>query len=57
MNNLITVTLNENQEPVVSGRDLHKVLEIKTRYNDWLLRMTEYGFVENEDYLAITQKE
>lgn len=32
MNNLITVTLNDNQEPVVSGRDLHKALEIKTQY-------------------------
>ncbi|KAF0075846.1 phage antirepressor Ant, partial [Streptococcus agalactiae] len=26
MNQLINITLNENQEPVVSGRDLHNVL-------------------------------
>ncbi|AAK33859.1 phage antirepressor KilAC domain-containing protein [Streptococcus pyogenes] len=56
MNQLINVTLNENQEPVVSGRDLHKVLEIKTQYTKWLERMSEYGFVENEDFMAISQK-
>ncbi|HEL2492401.1 TPA: phage antirepressor KilAC domain-containing protein, partial [Streptococcus suis] len=42
--------------PVVSGRDLHKVLEIKTQYTKWLERMSEYGFVENEDFMAISQK-
>lgn len=33
MNNLINVTLNENQEPVVSARQLHKSLEVKTRFS------------------------
>lgn len=56
MNNLINITLNENHEPVVSGRQLHETLGVKTRYNDWFNRMTEFGFTENEDYLAITQK-
>ena len=26
------------------------------RYNDWFKRMCEYGFIENVDYIAITQK-
>lgn len=56
MNGLINVTLNDNHEPVVSGRQLHEALDVKTRYNDWFNRMTEYGFIENQDYLAITQK-
>ena len=56
MNELINVTLNDNHEPVISGRQLHEALEVKTRYNDWFNRMTEYGFIENQDYLAITQK-
>lgn len=56
MNELINVTLNENHEPVVSARQLHETLGVKTRYNDWFNRMTEFGFTENEDYLAITQK-
>ena len=56
MNNLINVTLNENQEPVVSGRQLHKVLGVKTEYKKWFSRMTEYGFAENEDFVKVTQK-
>lgn len=50
MNNLINITLNENQEPVVSGRQLHQVLGVKTAYKDWFPRMTEYGFTEGEDF-------
>lgn len=56
MNNLINVTLNENQEPIVSGRQLHEALGIKTEYKKWFSRMTEYGFNENEDFLKVTQK-
>lgn len=56
MNELINVTLNDNHEPIVSGRQLHEALDVKTRYNDWFNRMTEYVFIENQDYLAITQK-
>lgn len=56
MNELIKVTY-ENDRPTVSGRDLHEKLGISTRYNDWFSRVCEYGFTENEDYIAITQKE
>lgn len=55
MTELIKVTY-ENDRPTVSGRDLHEKLEIKTRYNDWFLRMCEFGFAEDDDYIAITQK-
>lgn len=30
----------------VSARDLHAALEVETRFNDWFLRMCEYGFEE-----------
>lgn len=56
MNELVNITLNENHEPVVSARDLHKGLEVKSKYNDWLKRMLDYGFSEGIDYIAITQK-
>lgn len=46
MNELINVTLNDNHEPVVSGRQLHESLEVKTPYDKWFPRMTEYGFTE-----------
>lgn len=56
MKELINITLNENHEPVVSARNLHKGLEVKSKYNDWLKRMLDYGFSEGIDYIAITQK-
>ena len=56
MNELISITLNENHEPVVSARDLHKGLEVKSKYNDWLKRMLDYGFAEGTDFVAIAQK-
>ena len=56
MNDLIPVTQNENMEPVISGRELHKFLGINERYNDWIFRMLEYGFIENVDYMSFTEK-
>ena len=55
MTELITVHY-ENERPTVSGRDLHDRLGIATQYTKWFERMAEYGFVENEDYAAISQK-
>lgn len=52
MNELISVNYNSNQ-PTVLGRDLHKALEVGTRYNDWFARMCEYGFAEGTDYYSI----
>lgn len=51
MNELITVTY-ENDRPVVSARDLHELLEVKTAYKDWFPRMCEYGFTEGQDYCS-----
>lgn len=51
MNELINITLNDSHEPVVSGRQLHEALEVKTPYSMWFDRMVEYGFTENQDFL------
>lgn len=51
MNEIINVTLNDNHEPVVSGRQLHEALGVKTPYSMWFDRMVEYGFTENQDFL------
>lgn len=56
MNQLIKITQNENNEQVVSGRDLHDFLGVETQYTKWFDRMTEYGFVENSDYVEVSQK-
>ena len=53
MNELLKIDLNENQEPIISGRELHEVLEVKTKYKDWFPRMVEYGFVEDVDYTPL----
>lgn len=53
---LIKVDTNENNEPIVGGRELHEVLEIKTPYTQWFERMCEYGFIENIDYCTVSQK-
>ncbi|MDE5854636.1 MAG: antA/AntB antirepressor family protein [Ruminococcus sp.] len=53
MNELIKInSLNYGDVPTVSGRELHKALEVETRYNDWFARMCEYGFIEGEDYYS-----
>ncbi|HEP1268064.1 TPA: phage antirepressor KilAC domain-containing protein [Streptococcus pyogenes] len=47
MNHLINVILNENQEPVVSARDLHKELKVKTRFSEWVkqnFKILEEGY-------------
>lgn len=53
MKELIKIDVNENQEPVVNGRELYDALEVKTAYKDWFPRMCEYGFRENEDFCSI----
>lgn len=51
MNEIIKVTVNDSHEPVVSGRQLHEALNVNSRYTTWFDRMTEYGFVEGQDFL------
>ena len=55
MNELIKIE-ERNGEQLVSARELHKFLEVKTRFDKWFNRMCEYGFIENIDYIAIGQK-
>ncbi len=56
MNELIAVNYTENEQPTVSGRELHEALEVKTPYTQWFDRMKEYGFTENKDFLLVSQK-
>lgn len=52
MNELINVTLNENQEPVVSARQLHQTLEVKKRFSAWFKANSKL-FIENEDFTSV----
>ena len=55
MNELIKIEVRDGQQ-LVSGRELHKFLEIKTPYTQWFERMAEYGFIENIDFIPVSQK-
>lgn len=49
--------INVNQETMtVSARELHKTLNIGTRFNDWFPRMVEYGFIEGTDFYSKMSK-
>ncbi|MEB8400301.1 phage antirepressor KilAC domain-containing protein [Enterococcus casseliflavus] len=50
MNELIKVSTNENDEQLVSGRELHGFLGVETPYRKWFPRMAEYGFEQGIDY-------
>lgn len=55
MNELLKINY-ETEQPTVSARDLHEKLNIGTQYTKWFERMAEYGFFENVDFQAISQK-
>lgn len=52
MNELINVTLNENQKQVVSARELYKGLGIKTRFSLWIKQYLEM-FAEGHDFEGV----
>ena len=55
MNELIKIEVRNGQQ-LASGRELHKFLEVKSRFNDWFNNRIEmYGFTENVDFVAITK--
>lgn len=56
MNEIIKTSNNESGDIIVSGRELHVFLEVKTPYTQWFERMQEYGFVENVDFIGLSQK-
>jgi phage anti-repressor protein len=53
---MLNVTKNASGQSVVSARELYAFLEVQTKFNDWISRMFEYGFSENQDYILVTQK-
>lgn len=49
MNDLISVNYASDR-PTVSARELHRYLEVNTKFQDWFPRMVEYGFSEGQDF-------
>lgn len=48
---LFSFKRNDDGTVAVSGRELHRGLEIETRYDKWIDRMIEYGFEVGIDYI------
>lgn len=53
MQELIKIKTSEGGKQIVSARELHQFLEVKTSFGIWMKRMSGYGFVENIDYAVI----
>ncbi|HGF8365146.1 TPA: antA/AntB antirepressor family protein [Enterococcus faecium] len=53
---LIPIITNENNEQLVSGRDLHEFLGVNEKYTQWFDRMVTYGFDENVDFISFFRK-
>lgn len=52
-NELVPVYETSTGEKVVYGSELHKVLEVKSRYREWInRRFSDIDAIENEDYEA-----
>lgn len=56
MQELVKTHQNDSGDLIVSARELHEFLGVKTKYKDWFPRMVEYGFVENTDFITMAQK-
>ncbi len=47
----------KNGEQLVSARELHEKLEVKSNFTTWIKRrIKKYGFVENIDFVLVFQK-
>lgn len=56
MNELIKIEVKDGQQ-LVSGRELHKFLEIGTEFKIWSSRIIDkYNFIENKDFIRVYQK-
>jgi anti-repressor protein len=52
---LIPINYN-NDRQTVTGRDLHRFLEVESNYTTWFKRMAEYGFTEGTDFIPFSEE-
>ena len=56
MNEITIAVKYDNDNPTVSGRELHAALMVDTPYKRWLDRMSDYGFKEGKDFWTFLSK-
>ncbi|OSA92825.1 UNVERIFIED_ORG: hypothetical protein B2H93_13440 [Clostridium botulinum] len=55
-NELIKISEGENGKKLVSARELHEFLGVKSKYVDWIKnRINKYEFIEDEDFTVINE--
>lgn len=55
MQELIKITEKEGKQ-LVSARELHEFLEVKSKYADWIKnRIKKYDFEENQDFVTVSK--
>ncbi len=55
-NELVPVYVTDTGEKVVYGTELHKVLQVKSKYADWVKkRLSDCDAIENEDFEAFSE--
>jgi len=55
-NGIVPIYQGENGQ-VANARELHEFLEVGTKFADWIKgRIKKYGFVENEDFIHVSEK-
>lgn len=53
-NQAVSIRIQQKgSERVVSARELHAYLEVKTPLHKWMIRMFEYGFTQGIDYQCL----
>lgn len=49
--------IGNNPVETVNARELHTFLGVNTKFADWIKnRISEYGFVENQDFVCVSEK-
>ncbi len=57
MTELIKVRVSEKGNQLVSARDIHEFLGVKSQFTDWIKNQFERAMlVENEDFILVTEK-
>lgn len=56
MTELIKITESKDGKKAVNARDLYNFLQIKTPFHKWIVRMLEYGFIENIDWTKMSSE-
>ncbi|GAB6171404.1 hypothetical protein JCM15765_08820 [Paradesulfitobacterium aromaticivorans] len=54
---MLAVYENKQQEGIVDGRELHSLLKVQTRFNDWISRkIRDYDFLAGQDFYSYLSK-